>query len=100
MYGGPSLVAAPALNEVKAIHDLTSLLRHIDDKGELNDLLENEGQLNDIISDNEEVCCLVCVYIMYGFVFLSMPQDLMARFLEISLTRKAIDLSFIIQARS
>lgn len=76
-YGAPSLVTAPALNEAKALHDLTSLLRHIDDKGELKELLENESQLNDIISDNEEVCCLACAYIMYGFVFLSMPQDLM-----------------------
>lgn len=54
-YGAPSLVMAPALNESKALHDLTSLLRHIDDKGELKELLENESQLNDIISDNEEV---------------------------------------------
>lgn len=54
-YGAPSLVMAPPLNEAKAIHDLTSLLRHIDDKGELKELLENESQLNDIISDNEEV---------------------------------------------
>lgn len=76
-YGAPSLVTAPALNEAKALHDLTSLLRHIDDKGELKELLENESQLNDIISDNEEVCCLACAYIMYGFVFLSMAQDLM-----------------------
>lgn len=54
-YGAPSLVSAPALNEAKAIYDLTSLLQHIDDKGELKELLENETQLNDIISDNEEV---------------------------------------------
>lgn len=54
-YGAPSLVSAPALNEAKAINDLTSLLQHIDDKGELKELLENESQLNDIISDNEEV---------------------------------------------
>ena len=69
-YGPPSLVQAPALNEAKAIHDLTSLLRHIDDKGELKELLENESQLNDIISDNEEVCCLLFAYVMHGFVFL------------------------------
>ena len=50
------MVTAPALNEGKAIYDLTSLLQHIDDKGELKELLENESQLNDIISDNEEVC--------------------------------------------
>lgn len=75
-YGAPSLVMAPPLNEAKAIHDLTSLLRHIDDKGELKELLENESQLNDIISDNEEVCCLLCAYIMYVFVFVSMPKDL------------------------
>lgn len=75
-YGAPSLVMAPALNEAKAIHDLTSLFRHIDDKGELKELLENENQLNDIISDNEEVCCLLCAYIMHGCFFLSMPMDL------------------------
>ena len=73
-YGAPSLVMAPALNESKALHDLTSLLRHIDDKGELKELLENESQLNDIISDNEEVCCLL--HTLYGFIFLSTPQDL------------------------
>ena len=66
-YGTPSLVMAPVLNEAKAIHDLTSLLRHIDDKGELKELLENESQLNDIISDNEEVCSLLCAYILSGF---------------------------------
>ena len=71
-YGAPSLVMAPALNDSKAIHDLTSLLQHIDDKGELKELLENESQLNDIISDNEEVCCLVCACV-YGF-FLRLSQ--------------------------
>ena len=75
-YGAPSLAVAPTLNEAKAIHDLTSLLRHIDDKGELKELLDNESQLNDIILDNEEVCCLLCAYVMYGFVFLSIPKDL------------------------
>ena len=74
-YGTPSLAVAPTLNEAKAIHDLTSLLRHIDDKGELKELLDNESQLNDIILDNEEVCCLLCAYVMYGFVFLSMPNS-------------------------
>lgn len=54
-YGAPSVAMAPFLNERKAIEDLTSLLKHIDDKGELNDLLENESQLNELIADNEEV---------------------------------------------
>lgn len=54
-YGAPSVVMAPFLNERKAIEDLTSLLKHIDDKGELKDLLENESQLNELIADNEEV---------------------------------------------
>lgn len=71
-YGAPSLVMAPALNEAKAIHDLTSLLQHIDDKGELKELLENESQLNDIISDNEEVCCCVFQFFFYT------PQDLIS----------------------
>lgn len=55
-YGAPSVAMAPFLNERKAIEDLTSLLKHIDDKGELKDLLENESQLNELIADNEEVC--------------------------------------------
>ena len=95
------MVTAPALNEAKAIHDLTSLLRHIDDKGELKELLENESQLNDIISDNEEVCCLLCTYIMHAFAFLSMPQDLMTptRFLRIYF-RNSHRHKLIIQARS
>lgn len=59
-YGAPSVAMAPFLNERKAIEDLTSLLKHIDDKGELKDLLENESQLNELIADNEEVCCSVC----------------------------------------
>lgn len=54
-YGAPSVAMAPFLNERKAIEDLTSLLKHIDDKGELKDLLENESQLNELIADNEEV---------------------------------------------
>lgn len=54
-YGAPSMVMAPRLNEAKALQDLTSLLRLIDDKGELQELLENESQLNDLIADNEEV---------------------------------------------
>lgn len=54
-YGAPSVAMAPLLNERKAIEDLTSLLKHIDDKGELKDLLENESQLNELIADNEEV---------------------------------------------
>lgn len=49
------MAMAPFLNERKAIEDLTSLLKHIDDKGELKDLLENESQLNELIADNEEV---------------------------------------------
>lgn len=54
-YRVPSVAMAPFLNERKAIEDLTSLLKHIDDKGELKDLLENESQLNELIADNEEV---------------------------------------------
>ncbi|RMX49867.1 hypothetical protein pdam_00018388 [Pocillopora damicornis] len=54
-YGAPSVAMAPFLNERKAIEDLTSLLKHIDDKGELKDLLENESQLNELIADNEEI---------------------------------------------
>lgn len=54
-YGAPSVAMAPFLNERKAIEDFTSLLKHIDDKGELKDLLENESQLNELIADNEEV---------------------------------------------
>lgn len=55
------MVTAPVLNKDRAMYDLTSLLQHIDDKGELKELLENESQLNDIISDNEEVCLIVFV---------------------------------------
>ena len=59
------MVMAPRLNEAKALQDLTSLLHLIDDKGELQELLENESQLNDLIADNEEVCCscvrMICI---------------------------------------
>ena len=53
-YGVPTLVNVPRLNEMNAIQDITSLLKHVD-KGELKDLLENEEQLNVIIADNDEV---------------------------------------------
>lgn len=54
IYGSPSFVNGPQLNEAKALQEIMSLLQHID-KGELQELLNNEGQINNLISDNEEV---------------------------------------------
>lgn len=54
IYGSPSFVNGPQLNEAKALQEIMSLLQHID-KGELQELLNNEGQINNLISDNEEI---------------------------------------------